>query len=584
MGPDHVRSLSLPILAVLAILVAGTTCVSRAAAQTSPSLPPLPTARAVAGNREAILEQRLRKLEEDNRQILGMYKTLSKQNGDLLKRLEAPAASTPAPAATGNVPAGREGDNEGGGLSLRARQGAGAQGTDARPFVPESEYRGSDKPPRRKAIVEFAEGLEFASDDGEFKLQFHDLTQAELRVFPLQNTGLVHTGFFLPRQRWYFTGHVTKNIEFYTVINRGYGTLDILDAFLTLRYDPRLRFRIGRMKTPYLYEYYQIAEGDLVAPERSLYTGNLAANRQIGAMFLGELYDDRLGYALGIFNGGRRSFEDTNNAKDVFLFLNAKPFRKPSDEGAAGAEGTGGRTRPNQAIGGERNAYVNEETRLLDYLNIGGSINGGYNQGNPQPFTFRTANDQSTASAAGQLSPAFLQFNQNVIENGERLQWGVHLAWFYKSLFLMSEYGGGYGNYSSGRNAMSTKVPFEGYMAQASYFLTGEQITRRVNIVRPLHDFRIRKGKITGSGAVEVYARYSYLNLGKDVFAAGLADPNLWSNSASTIDLGLNWYLNFYTKIYLDWQHSEFGRPVTTRPGGWERAADLFWLRFQLFF
>ena len=50
-------------------------------------------------------------------------------------------------------------------------------------------------------------------------------------------------------------------------------------------------FRIGRMKTPYLYEYFSIAEGDLIAPERSLFAGNLAVNRQIGAMFLGELFE-----------------------------------------------------------------------------------------------------------------------------------------------------------------------------------------------------------------------------------------------------------------------------------------------------
>jgi phosphate-selective porin OprO/OprP len=48
--------------------------------------------------------------------------------------------------------------------------------------------------------------------------------------------------------------------------------------------DARLRFRVGRMKTPYLYEYFSIAEGDLIAPERSLYAANLTGNREIGAM------------------------------------------------------------------------------------------------------------------------------------------------------------------------------------------------------------------------------------------------------------------------------------------------------------
>ena len=57
-----------------------------------------------------------------------------------------------------------------------------------------------------------------------------------------------------------------------------------------------------------------------------------------------------------------------------------------------------------------------------------------------------------------------------------------------------------------------------------------------------------------------------------------------WVHFTSAIDTGLNWYLNFYTKIYFDWQHAVFGDPVVNRPKGKELTSDLFWLRFQLFF
>ena len=103
---------------------------------------------------------------------------------------------------------------------------------------------------------------------------------------------------------------------------------------------------------------------------------------------------------------------------------------------------------------------------------------------------------------------------------------------------------------------------------QASYFLTGEQITRRVNVVRPRHNFGFTNGQFTGPGAVEVHARYSPLNLGHNIFTAGLADPNLWTNHAYAVDIGLNWYLNYYTKIYFDWQHAGFGEPVINGPAG----------------
>ena len=409
------------------------------------------------------------------------------------------------------------------------------------------------------------------------------MTQAELRAFPPQNTGLVHTGFFLPRQRWYFTGRATKLVEFYTAINRGYGSLDILDAFLTYRYDERLRFRIGRMKTPYLYEYYQISEGDLIAPERSLYAGNLAGNRQIGGMFLGELFENRLGYAVGAFNGPRRSFEDTNRSKDIYAFVNTRPFLKPQDaETVRGAQGTGGRTRPNQAIGSDE--AESAEPGPFEHLNLGGSFNAGYEQNSLQPNAFRTANDQTTAVAAASLSPTFLTFNKNVVELGERAQWAGHAAWYYRSFFLMAEYGGGFQGYALGSARTSSRIPFEGYMVQASYFLTGERLTRRVNVVKPLRPFQIKNGALSGIGAVEVHARYSDLNVGKNVFSGGFADPNLWTNQAYAVDVGVNWYLNFYTKIYLDWQHVGYGNPVVSQPGGFTRSNDLFWLRFQVFF
>lgn len=458
------------------------------------------------------------------------------------------AGGLPAPSTTGGGLQGAQA-----GLSRRGVAGIGAQGTEGRVFFPESTSAGSDKIPRRPARVEFAEGLEMSSPDDEFKLTFHDLTQVEFRGFPTNQQGILHSQFFIPRQRWYFTGRATRNVEFYTAINRGYGPLDLLDAFITYRIDQRFRLRAGRMKTPYLYEYYSIAEGDLIAPERSLYAGNLSGQREIGMMALGELFEGRVGYSVGVFNGPRRSFEDFNSAKNVIGYLNSRPFLK------------------------------SETYKALNYLNIGGSWNVGY-QNNPLgPASLRTANDQSTASSVAGLSPTFMTFNSNVVERGELAQWAGHMVWYYKSLTLLAEYGGGVGGYAPITSHTSTYIPFDGYMVQATYFLTGEQLTRRVNVVKPLKDFSWVKGK-RSPGAIEIHGRFSTLNFSNKVFTAGLVDPNQWSDKAWATDIGLNWYLNFYTKVYLDWQHSDFYTPVVLAPGRSGVSRDLFWLRFQVFF
>jgi phosphate-selective porin OprO/OprP len=442
------------------------------------------------------------------------------------------------------------------GISRRGAEGIGAQGTGGRVYPAESLARGEEKVPRRTAKVEFAEGLEITSADDEFKLTFHNMTQVEYRAFPTSQEGILHSQFFIPRQRWYFTGRVTRNIEFYTDINRGYGSLDILDAFISYRFDERLRFRVGRMKIPYLYEYYSISEGDLIAPERSLYANNMADNRQIGAMALGELWEGHVGYAMGIFNGPRQSFQDFNGAKDFVGYVNSRPF------------------------------LTSKTFKALNYLNIGGSFDVGYQNDPTQPNILTTANDQtagSSNSVVESLSPTFLAFNNNVLEQGQRNQWAGHMVWFYKSFNLLSEYGGGVAGYARSNSKTPRYIPYDGYMVQATYFLTGEELTRRVNVVKPKRDFSLVRGK-RAPGAWEVHGRFSTLDFSKDVFTAGFADPNLWSNHAWATDVGCNWYLNFYTKLALDWQHSEFGNPVVLAPNRYGPTRDLFWIRFQIFF
>ena len=73
------------------------------------------------------------------------------------------------------------------GVPLRASE-HGERGDAVSPS--EAGYRGEEMVARRRAKVEFAEGLEFSSPDDEFKLTFHNLTQVEYRAFPLSQEGL----------------------------------------------------------------------------------------------------------------------------------------------------------------------------------------------------------------------------------------------------------------------------------------------------------------------------------------------------------------------------------------------------------
>lgn len=449
------------------------------------------------------------------------------------------------------------------------------------------EYQPDLEAKRRKVSTTFGNGLTWRTDDDYFELRFHNLTQVDARMFNPAGDPL-HDNFFIPRQRWYFQGHVSEYIDYYTVINRGYGPLDLLDAFADIKLGDidkeKLQFRVGRMKTPYTYEYIKISENDLIAPERSVYVGNLAGNRQMGGMFHGQLLEKRFEYALGLFNGPRRSFQDFNNGKDLYWFMNTKPFLKTRIE-------------------------------ALKELNLGGSFNFGNERNPAQPFSLRTANDQSSSSAAANLSPTFFRFNPNAFENGIRMQWSGDLAYYYKSFGCIAGYQGGYQDYSISKvtipsrenihlgtdeftgigSPIHTRVRSTGYSVAMFYFLTGEEITRRVELLeprRPLGEISHVRGEESEKGrlgAVELFARFANLHLSDNVFSSTafgvpLADPTTSANNANVTDIGFNWYLNHYVKLTFDWQYAAYNRPVlltTTTTTGFN---NLFWFRTQVFF
>ena len=89
---------------------------------------------------------------------------------------------------------------------------------------------------------------------------------------------------------------------------------------------------------------------------------------------------------------------------------------------------------------------------------------------------------------------------------------------------------------------------FNGYMAQVSYFLTGEHrpYDRKIGIhgrLKPFEDFfRVRtksQGIQTGLGAWEIAARFSNIVLN---------DKDVKGNNLTDFTVGLNWYLNPYTR------------------------------------
>lgn len=424
------------------------------------------------------------------------------------------------------------------------------------PYTPPSGYPAVPRTVRGRLPLggSFGPGFQFATEDEEFRLQVHYESQIEARVWG-QDQLPANSGIYLPRQRIFFSGNITRPIEYEFAINRGFGSLNVLNAFINLHLDDRFQFRFGRFFTPMLYDQYAISNYWLPTPERSIYTTNLSLNRQYGAMAWGYLFDKRLDYAAGVFNGSRNSFEPVANGLDFVGYLNARPFQE------------------------------SESLPFLRFLNLGTSVAYGSQDQAPVPASFRIAGGSPSADVPGPGTTPFLILDRGVVERGQRLLGSVHAAYYHRSLSLIGEWQYGYGGYAAPGSNRSTRVPFGGYYVSAGYFLTGEQVERRSRVapLRPLFPTGSDRTR-RGPGAWEAVARYSVLGLGDDVFTAGLADPSLWSNQAATTEVGLNWYWNEYIKLYMFWLHGEFADPVLYRPGQFQQTADMFWLRFQLYF
>ncbi len=425
------------------------------------------------------------------------------------------------------------------------------------PYTPAPGYPVTDLSGTKRMPLTgtFGPGFQWATPDDEFQFRIHLESQFDARIWGQREQVPANSGIFLPRQRIFFDGNITKRIEYELSINRGLGgTINILNAFVNLHFDDRFQIRIGRYFTPFTYDQYAISNYWLPTPERSLFTTNVGLGRQIGLMGWGYLFDKRLDYAAGIFNGSRNSFENPANTVDFVTFLNARPF---------------------------------QESESLDFakaLNVGTSFAVGHQDQAPVPAAFRIGAGGPNGDVPGFGVTPFLILNPNVIERGDRLLGSVHAAYFYKSLSLIGEWQYGYAGYATSAHPGSVQVPFSGFYVVGGYFLTGEEVTRRSRVT-PLRPFiPTKKGDPIGPGAWELVSRVSELSLGEKIFTSGFADPNLWSNQAITTELGLNWYWNEYIKMYMFWLHGNFADPVQFRPGGLQKTADMFWLRFQLYF
>jgi phosphate-selective porin OprO/OprP len=491
------------------------------------------------------VEERLRRVEEVNAHLLGQMKRDREESDrrygelqDRYRELQRRLGEQPTTGEAENSPASSETTSR---SSHLGRPGE----------------VGRVHPIRELALrARLADGFQLATEDEEFDLRFHVLDQTDYKVFVPNDRTFGKSGVYVPRVRAYFEGRLTRYWDYEVSLQRSLdGNWDLLDGNLNLRLSEAFQVKFGRCLVPYSFDWFDHLEQYFIAPERALFPLNFGLSRQAGLMAWGRAGEGRLDWALGGFNGHLTGVADNNPNQEAVGYFNLRPF-----------------------LGSDR-------FTALQHLNFGASGSIGQVVRDESPLPLRTSvqaaeNDAGTTDA----SAVFLNFNEGTVYRGNSLFGAVHLAYYYRSLSFESEWN--IGQFQMARPGLQTRpeIPVQGFHTMLGYFLTGEQIERRTTVV-PMRPFRPIRGE-WGPGAIELFVRYSQLNLGDILFKDDLADGNLWTRDVSMVDLGLNWYPNRWVKFYFDWQHAAFGSPVLVDEARrtFGRSTDLFWVRCQVYF
>lgn len=385
-------------------------------------------------------------------------------------------------------------------------------------------------------------GLTLASADGANSVKLRGLVQLDSRSF-FDDGGIVNNAFVLRRARLITEGFFAKNYSFQLVTEFGGSAVSILDANLNIAVSKELQFKFGKFKSPIGLEQLQ-SDTWTFFNERSI-ANNLVPNRDLGIQAWGDILGGNVNYAIGVFNGVADGASTTNtdfdNEKDIVGRIFASPFKD-----SAGS--------PLQGLS----------------FGVAGSI------GREKTTAGRTAGYRTD----GQQT--FFSYAATSITDGPN--WRVSPQFDYRngSLGVLGEYIVSAINVRPSATGTKTELKNKSWQLAAGYVLTGEDSS--YTGVVPRNNFNPSAGTW---GAFELTGRYANVKVDDAAFPL-YASATSNANEASSIGLGLNWYLSKAVAFKLDYYQTDFGfnaaAPAFSTSPALRQDEKVFISRFQLGF
>lgn len=363
------------------------------------------------------------------------------------------------------------------------------------------------------------DGFGFLSADGQFRLRFGALVQADLRGYLTNDfPGGAPDNFVLRRVRPLIEGNFFGKYGFRIQPEFGnQGSQSLLDAYVDANLTPSFRIRAGKFKVPVGLERLQ-SPSDMSFVEFGFPT-QLLPNRDIGIQFAGDLFGGRLSYGAGFFDGvrdGASTDSDNNSAKDFNGRLFAYPFKLSDSETLRG-------------------------------FGIGVAVTTGMQAG--------TAASGNLSSYVSPGQQTFFSYSTGTFAAGNRQRWTPQFTYYSGPLGILGEYARV--NQAVTRSTHHRDVTHHAWQVYATWVLTGEDAS--YTRVTPRQPFNPEKGTW---GAFEIGARISGLSVDEDVFIGSsttrLADPASSARKATDVGFVLNWYLNRTLKLQFNYDRTRF--------------------------
>ena len=276
------------------------------------------------------------------------------------------------------------------------------------------------------------------------------------------------------------------------------------DAYINFKYLNNVQIKAGKFKIPFSAEQLT-GEFNTEFVNRSRIADDLAPARDLGVVVHGQLFDDALGYEVGAFRNDGENSESSLDVRSNRTFaarvvgMPLQVFSLPGD---------------------------------WDEIKVGASMARGVVPEGMNSLRGRTISGDT--------------FFPHVYVQGRRMRYGAEAAWRPGPFSIQSEFIH-VSEAREGQGVRADNLPEKisrGWYLTGTWAVTGES---KENGVEPRRNFLTE-----GFGAIELAARYEQMRFGSSAPGLGFSSPRapkLMGNSDRVWTVGVNWYLNRFSKI-----------------------------------